>query len=1348
MAPDQGDQNNVVRMKEELAQDTRDISDIWNDAIKNYKGIVGLDLKPTFKSVDDMMTTGTAEMESLHRFRHNKKKVDKLRSLFAQNLDYIQKGADQLVSAATPAFPPAAAIGTALTLMLTACKKQSADYDVVTAFFEDMNAFLRRITILESRLPKYQAYRNCLMDVFRAVLEMCGFSTKYIELGRFKKWVINMIKGADSELGDARKKMDTTLSRLQAATEYAILGNTEELQRMNSDLQQNQDMQTQMMEDQTRMLESVLESQETVRNDLVNIQKLLMVFQERRQDDTRESTMNKPATSSRVRSYLPDAIDPIHEYGNIVYSFIPGTCTWLFDEPEWEAWNGRTSRILAVEGPPGAGKSHLAACAYDHLVELARSDPNTCVTHFYFREGVSDLNFFHHAINWTIIQLAEQNTSLCDRINAELEREDIDDWNPLDWRQMWDQLVRPWFSGASPARLQIVWDGLDELEETAQDELLQCFSLIQGSTDLNLADMKTLIWNHLNNDAGLRKFSRYTKERVSNTFEEKASEDDREESIPTVKYLLCWLAFSFRPLSLGECLALIRLDKGTTFDLEQELQRSCLTNFLKIADVEERLEERLDFASPEHLVLAPKNAEDPATYNDYDLPLKFQERSMRQFFRNACPCEIGLRTSSTGAHRQMFIACSQLICTPSSEAPHALKMYACRNWMAHLSWTKLSEDSDCDRIQALEALGAIMTNRDNIAKVFETLEIDYDQIRQGLQQGDFLDNLVFWAKLAKTLGSRVNAETSKWANSVVLDKMSAFIPLVKGHCQNWLQADDLRSIKRAYRSTRSALKLTHYSQLVNEETAEQDESADFDDDSDEAGVPTLILLTEIRLDMHGESVDNVRNSIDECLAIENVSPQLLRNALLTKGRVENFCDDLDAATWAYAEARKADPDQPMPGDILQDESELFIQRQDDPGLIELVKQWKPLERLAAMTWQYDWDSDWHQHFQRGAGKVSEQTFMVEAYEEVIKLLANLRAAPPLQYQLVVAHWKVRGDLDAARELLNEVLDSKTTGIPYSFTNEDPSMTLVTTTLLMSEIIYEQFRRSADPARKTELFAEVKALRSKNMAHSIASNRSVHGNHSIIVARMARRMASALEVQDTLQRAFDICYDGLVDNVRGNDLVNLRNLASVLTMLDGLEREAQILVSAFFSQLDPDVVDKDDMERKGAGVNTVNEPDEDSGDPGDNERRRATDKDEPNPENQGDLAGVACCCDGECDPRVEWSHWHTPLYMCVICCNTTLCKDCYDRRQEYNRGIERDGGRQRQQYNRGIQCGGGREYCGFNHKYVLGPVEGWKGIKEGILRIEGEEPIKFRDWLEDLKNNKSEKAWDRFRLTEG
>lgn len=109
----------VKRIKEELDKDTRDVSDLWNDALRNYKGIVGEGLVPTYTNVDEMIKAGTEQMNAFHKFRHDSKKVDKLRTLFASNLDYIEKGAQQIIAAATPAFPPAAAIGTALTYMLT-----------------------------------------------------------------------------------------------------------------------------------------------------------------------------------------------------------------------------------------------------------------------------------------------------------------------------------------------------------------------------------------------------------------------------------------------------------------------------------------------------------------------------------------------------------------------------------------------------------------------------------------------------------------------------------------------------------------------------------------------------------------------------------------------------------------------------------------------------------------------------------------------------------------------------------------------------------------------------------------------------------------------------------------------------------------------------------------------------------------------------------------------------------------------------------------------------------------------------------------------------------------------------
>lgn len=100
----------------------RDVADIWNDAIRQYHGIGGKDLKAgydRFKSVDAMVDFGCKEMESFHAFRYDGTKVSKLRSLFKDGMWLIEGGMQQVVAAATPAFPPAAAVGTALTYMLT-----------------------------------------------------------------------------------------------------------------------------------------------------------------------------------------------------------------------------------------------------------------------------------------------------------------------------------------------------------------------------------------------------------------------------------------------------------------------------------------------------------------------------------------------------------------------------------------------------------------------------------------------------------------------------------------------------------------------------------------------------------------------------------------------------------------------------------------------------------------------------------------------------------------------------------------------------------------------------------------------------------------------------------------------------------------------------------------------------------------------------------------------------------------------------------------------------------------------------------------------------------------------------
>ncbi|KAL2847867.1 hypothetical protein BJY01DRAFT_163919 [Aspergillus pseudoustus] len=568
------DDDDPQRIKEQLARDNRDITDLWNESLRKYKLIVGVELTgindERVLSIGEMVNFGTEQMNKFHKFRHDAKKVDRLRSLLKDNLDYIDEGTKQLVSAATPAFPPAAAIGTAFTLLLTACRQVSADYDVVTAFFEDMNSFLQRTSILQSRLPRYPAYLNCLMDVFTALLEMCGFATRYIELGRFKKWIVNLFNGEDGELADARKKMDNAVSRLQSATEFAILGNTEELQRMNADLKQNQELQVKRMEDQSRLIERVLTRQDSVRNELSDIRKLLLVFNERKAVDlSNEGGMNNsrsnPSSRSRIRSVFADAGDPSCEYNEVKESLVPETCTWIFEEPEWTRWLGQvdepveeSTRILLVSGSPGIGKSHLAAASFDKLVQRAgqcQDDARsaTCVAHFYFRAINGGTSKFYQAINWIAVQIAEQNASLGERISSLMEMDSME-FDPCVWQEIWGSFIQPFFSTTGEAsQLQIVLDGLDELKHR-QDirEMRDFLKLVQDTPGLRvrvlctartaflpkleqlrsastaitvtkskiLPDLRALIWHHLNTNSRLRHMSRHTKQRVSSKLEE------------------------------------------------------------------------------------------------------------------------------------------------------------------------------------------------------------------------------------------------------------------------------------------------------------------------------------------------------------------------------------------------------------------------------------------------------------------------------------------------------------------------------------------------------------------------------------------------------------------------------------------------------------------------------------------------------------------------------------------------------------------------------------------------------------------------------------------------------------
>jgi tetratricopeptide (TPR) repeat protein len=462
-----------------------------------------------------------------------------------------------------------------------------------------------------------------------------------------------------------------------------------------------------------------------------------------------------------------------------------------------------------------------------------------------------------------------------------------------------------------------------------------------------------------------------------------------------------------------------------------------------------------------------------------------------------------------------------------------------------------------------------------------------------------------------------------------------------------------------------------------------------------------------------ERHDEAYKSISKCLLIPDITPQAQLEALITRARIEVALGEVDKAAASYKAARLADPRTPVPGKMLHEEFTLYSGKCSDADLVDIVKQWQPLERLTWMTWGYrgyNIYSD-HHRLQEAAARCNEVPFLVMAYEEAIRFLDQMDSGAPMRRELSMLHYRVRGDLDAAKEILDGILDSKTDGNLYALTNDDPESTLIHAFNFLLDIIYEQFRSTGDRERKAQLLMEVRNLRQRPLVQSIPLGESLLMHQTITLARMIHKMGPVTEFHDLLDRVFFLSYETLLDNAAWNDYSGLSSIIKILSSLEGLEQEMCILFSAQFSALDFLVGDpRHSVWSEGSTETSPH-----------NENNSAKVEE---PTEEGHLVWT---CDGECN--ISFTQWAgRSMYKCVTCADIGLCESCFQKRQEYNEDLTRKAG---------------RKYCGVKHKYIKGPIEGWKGISKGVMRIQGSEPVLFKDWLADLKDKKWKEAWDRF-----
>lgn len=278
-----------------------------------------------------------------------------------------------------------------------------------------------------------------------------------------------------------------------------------------------------------------------------------------------------------------------------------------------------------------------------------------------------------------------------------------------------------------------------------------------------------------------------------------------------LKSLLAWLSFSYRPLKLADSLQLLKTVYKSSLELENELQGNQLARVLKIAGRDERRSSDNDTGD-----MNINTDENPdAKYDDSDLPLKFQGRSMRDYFQQAKDVTEGLRTPEPVAHRKIFLVCCDIICGKIEVEDESLRNYAAHTWAYHLSWTDISPETAGDSIACLEGLGKIMTNANGAAAFMQRHGVDYEEIHSDfadeLPIKDFEKDLLisnmahFAGVISKSDSDLLSPGTRAWAKDTIEDKRNAFVPLAKAHIAEWLQAADTEAAMTAYKFARSCI---------------------------------------------------------------------------------------------------------------------------------------------------------------------------------------------------------------------------------------------------------------------------------------------------------------------------------------------------------------------------------------------------------------------------------------------------------------------------------------------------------------------------------------------------------------
>ncbi|KAI9681877.1 MAG: hypothetical protein M1822_006954 [Bathelium mastoideum] len=904
---------------------------------------------------------------------------------------------------------------------------------------------------------------------------------------------------------------------------------------------------------------------------------------------------------------------------------------------------------------------------------------------------------------------------------------------------------------------------------------------------------------------------------ISELYHSRPSKDQQ-----AIRTLYTWLIYAKRPLSIAEANQLVSLSAtDRIFKVEDEVQgqSSRLLDLAHNDDVDSE-----DGEADEPLDEDSSLDEDHDDHNDdVSGSLYFQDKAFRDFLKEQQSQTGGLVETQNAAHLTILNASISVLCSQvktevdsesgngartDSKENNGLLEYASCYWDWHFLQVTLNDATEGQVCRVIRLLSQIFQNTNNaLGKIeesgrFHELSETYNPC-PAITKSAF-ERIPAWLERAERVVSMIEPNVAEWLRRFQSNPKTCLQDLLRSHGQNCYET---HSSSRAYRAFRMAFQTLQLLENTSKESANDDSLSPerirqvfntfnrTDDDfkfhralsavygqtkhqklaaeecenalkfvsPDKDRFSVLghraaigLRIFEASPDGDGmEVLDQAHSySIEAFAMLDSIFTKpyldddkgLIFDCWYTRAQIEAKLDLHEEAIKSYDESADLLPwTRPF---FLDDIFDVLEKQKDYKGIITRLGSTNAEHQMIFILNNLDNGS---QRIQKAAKEVGDEgiSTVVRLYNRVIEYFDRSKKSGSIRLRLAFLYRRIVENSSAAKEVLIKILDSD--GCKPLRGQSDDVFTLITARFYYAEILYEDFVSSHDPSHKAALLAELKELPEKQLGKSLELDFERSSNTTIMLARMLLKLGPAQEYYDVMQSMFDICYKGLTDTTSSNDVASLRLFARLLA-LAGLHEDAQIAYSAQFYKLDSEE-DSEDADTDASNESSTPEPASDltNGVPSDTftiSDNPSKKTDSPNSELDSDPSpdgGVLCegCF-------TFFSDLSTPLYLCAICASCDLCPGCYEKRQARNKGAPNDSW---------------KEYCGRDHAYIKGPVEGWRGIKRGVMRIErvgrkggnteGQrrettekgnielEEIEFKQWLKELKEGRWAEMWKKW-----